>query len=146
MPSTREDFWNQSSFVFIGDSRGKRAFPKLSYGAAKKLGKTVYAVDPAGGTVEGDQAYTDLNGLPGAVDAAVLEVAKQDTAEWIGRVADAGIKNVWIHQQTDTPEALSLAKERGLRVEHGTCAVMYVKPGFSGHSLHRWIAKLGKKY
>jgi predicted CoA-binding protein len=146
MPSTREDFWTQSSFVFIGDSRGKRAFPKLSYAGAKKLGKNVYAVDPAGGTVEGDPVYTDLASLPAPVDAAVLEVPKEDTASWVGRVADAGIKNVWLHQQTDTPEALQLARERGLRTEHGTCAVMYVRPGFSGHAIHRFIMKLTKKY
>lgn len=146
MPSSREQFWNQSSFVFIGDSRGSRAFPKLSYEGAKKLGKTVYAVDPAGGTVAGDTVYADLEALPAPVDAAVLEVAKQDTADWVGRVADAGIKNIWIHQQTDTPEALQVARERRLRAEHGTCAVMYVRPGFSGHAFHRWIMKLTKNY
>jgi len=146
MPSTREEFWNQSSYVFIGDSRGKRAFPKLSYEGARKLGKTVYAVDPAGGTVEGDAVYPDLSSLPGPVDAAVLEVPKEDTAAWVERVADAGIKNVWIHQQTDTPEALQLAKDRGLRTESGTCAVMYVRPGFSPHAIHRFVMKVTKKY
>ena len=146
MPSTREEFWDHSSYVFIGDSRGKRAFPKLSYEGAKKLGRTVYAVDPAGGTVVGDPVYADLGALPGPVDAAVLEVPKEDTAAWVERVADAGIKNVWIHQQTDTPEALRLAQERGLRTEHGTCAVMYVRPGFSPHAIHRFVMKLSKKY
>lgn len=146
MPSSREDFWNQSSFVFIGDSRGSRPFPRLSYEGAKKLGKTVFAVDPGGGTVAGDPAYPDLASLPQPVDAAVLEVPKQDTADWVRRIADAGITSVWIHQQTDTPEALQVARERGLREEHGTCAVMYVRPGFNGHAIHRWIMKLAKKY
>ena len=54
---------------------------------------------------------------------------KDQTAAWVQSVADAGIGNLWIHQQTDTPEALRLAKERGLRTEHGTCAVMYVRNG-----------------
>ncbi len=146
MPSSREEFWDRSSYVFIGDSRGSRAFPKLSYEGARKLGKTVFAVDPAGGAVEGDPVYADLDALPGPVEAAVLEVPKEETAEWVGRIADAGIENVWIHQQTDTPEALQLARDRGLRVEHGTCAVMYVRPGFSPHAIHRFIMKLTKKY
>ncbi len=71
---------------------------------------------------------------------------KDQTAAWVQKVADAGIGNLWIHQQTDTPEALRLAKERGLRTEHGTCAVMYVRKGFSGHSLHRAIMKLTRQF
>lgn len=62
------------------------------------------------------------------------------------RAADAGIAAVWIHQQTDTPEALQLADDRGLQVCHGTCAVMYVTPGLSPHMFHRWVMKLGKKF
>ena len=123
MPSSREGFWDSESFVVIGDSNSGRAFPKLAYGGLKDLGT-----------------------LPGPVSAAVVEVPKDQTATWVGRVADAGIKNVWLHQQTDTPEALALAEERGLRAEHGTCAVMYVKPGFNGHAFHRWIMKLTGKF
>ncbi len=72
---------------------------------------------------------------------------RAQTAGWVQRVADQGITDLWIHQQTDTPEALRLAKERGLRTEHGTCAVMYTLQGFHGHhSCHRWLNKLAKKY
>lgn len=146
MPSSREEFWIQDTYAVIGDSRSTRPFPKLTYGNLKKLGKTVYAVDPGAGVVDGDASYADLSALPGSVEAAVLEVPKDQTAVWVERVADAGIGHLWIHQQTDTPEALRLARERGLHVEHGTCAVMYVTPGFSGHALHRWIMRLAKKY
>lgn len=146
MPSSREEFWTRDAYAVIGDSRSARPFPKLTYGNLKKLGKTVYAVDPGGVAVDGDASYADLAALPGPVEAAVLEVPKEQTAAWVERAADAGIGHLWIHQQTDTPEALLLARERGLREEHGTCAVMYVTPGFSGHAFHRWIMKLTKKY
>lgn len=146
MPSSRESFWeDQDGYAVVGHS-GRRAFPRLTYRGLKKLGKTVYAVDPAGETVEGDASFRDLASLPGPVSAAVLEVPKDETAEWVRRVADAGIRSVWIHQQTDTPEALQLAEELGLQVCSGTCAVMYVTPGVSPHMFHRWVMKLGKKY
>jgi uncharacterized protein len=96
----------------------KRAFPKLTYNALKKRGKTVYAVDPGAETVEGDQAWPDFSSLPSPVDAAVLELPKEETAEWVGRAADAGIAEVWLHQMTDTPEALTAAKEHGLERHH----------------------------
>jgi len=141
MASSHESFWDHASFAVVGHS-GKRNFPKMTYNGLKKTGKAVYAVDLGGAEVEGDTSYPDLSSLPGRVEAAVLELPKNETAEWVGRAADAGCTAVWIHQQTDTPEALELAEKRGLEVCAGNCAVMYVTPGMSFHAPHRWIWKM----
>ena len=104
-------------------------------------------MDPGRAGASADGVYADLDGLHGPVEATVIEVDKAATAGWVQQVAERGIANVWIHQQTDTPEALRLAKKEGLRTEHGTCAVMYTHQGFCGHhSFHRWVMKLSKKY
>ena len=145
MTSERQSFWEHKSFAVVGDS-AKRSFPKLTYRGLKKEGRTVFAIDPSGSPVEGDATYPDLAALPVPVEAVVLEVPKDQTAAWVGRAADAGIKAVWMHQQTDTPEALALAREKGMEVCSGTCAVMYVTPGFSFHSFHRFVQKLSGKY
>jgi predicted CoA-binding protein len=146
MPTEHEAFWTHSSFAFVGDSANK-PFPKLSYRELKKHGdKRVFAVDPSAKEIEGDQAYPDFGSLPEPVEAAVLEVPKQQTAEWVRKAADAGVKHLWIHMGRETPEAVALAEERGLSVLTGTCAVMYVRPGFSYHSLHKWINQLLGKY
>ena len=76
----------------------------------------------------------------------MIEVPAAETEGWVRRAADAGIRNVWIHMGTETPEALALAAQRGLRVESGTCAAMYVHPGLSFHAPHRWVMKLLGKY
>jgi predicted CoA-binding protein len=144
-PSARERFWDHKSFVVVGDS-AKRKFPRLTYGALKKAGKTVYAVDPSSGDVDGDKAYPDFKYLPKPVEAAVLELPKEETAGWVKLAAEAGVKNVWIHQMTDTPEALAVAEQNEMSVCTGTCAVMYVIPGLSGHAPHRWIMRLLGKY
>jgi len=143
VPSNYEAFWTHQRYAVIGDSRNA-TFPKLTYNGLKATGKTPYAVDPGAEQIDGDPVYPDLGALPEQVDAAVLEVPKTETTEWVGRVADAGIKNLWIHQQRDTPEALDLAKRRGIDVCHGTCAVMYLQGGY--HSIHKWINKLIGKY
>lgn len=146
MTSERERFWGADSYAVVGRQTSRKAYPRITYGALKDLGKTVYAVDPDGGTVEDDAAYADFAALPGPVDAAVLELPREETAAWVARVADAGVRRIWIHQMTDTPEALAEAERRGLSVIAGHCAVMYVKPGFSGHAVHRGIWKLLGKY
>jgi predicted CoA-binding protein len=145
MPSEYEKFWENESFAFVGVS-AKKPFPKTSYAELKNQGKKVFAVDPSAEKIEGDRAFPDFGSLPEKVEAAVIETPKEETEDWIAGAADAGIKNVWIHVGRDTPEALALAAERGLKVLTGTCAVMYVTKRFTGHSIHKWINKLLGKY
>lgn len=145
MASTYEEFWNHRSFAVVGDE-AKKNFPRLTYRGLKQMGKTVFPVDPTAKQIEGDPVFADLAALPGKVDAVVLEVPREDARDWVARAADAGIRNVWIHMQRETPEALRLAEERNLQVCSGTCAVMYVTPGFTYHSIHGWLRKLAGKY
>ncbi len=145
MPSAHEAFWDHERFAFVGNSAA-RGFPTLSYTALRDQGRPVVAIDPSADTIEGDKTFPDFAALPEPVDAAVLEVPPEETADWVRRAADAGVKAVWIHMGRETPEALEIAKARGLEVLTGTCAVMYVKPGFSYHTLHKWVQQLTGKY
>ena len=145
MASNYETFFENNSFAVVG-REAKKNFPRLTYQALKDLGKEVVPVDPSAREVEGDQAYADLEQLPLKVDAVVLEVPKEETEGWVARAAKAGIEDVWIHLQRDTPEALALAKEKGINVRSGTCAVMYLTQSFSYHSIHKWIMKMVGKY
>jgi len=145
MATPHERFWENESFAFVGHT-AKSGFPTLSYGELRKQGRKVYGVDPSVDEIDGDRVYRDFASLPEAVDAAVLEVPREETCEWVERAADAGIRHVWVHMGRDTPEALALAEKRGLDVLKGTCAVMYVKPGFSYHTLHKWVNQLTGQY
>ena len=143
MPSEYEKFWTHESFAVVGHT-AKRGFPKLTYSALRRQGRKVFAVDPSASEIEGDKAYPDLASLPEKVEAVVLEVPKEETEAWVRQAADAGIRDVWIHMTRETPEAVALAKQRGLNVLTGTCAVMYLQGGF--HKIHKWINKLVGKY
>jgi len=143
--SNYESFWSNRSFAVVGHTAQKN-FPVLTYRGLKQLGKQVFPVDPSVEEIEGDRAFADLDALPEKVDAVVLDVPQEETRDWVARVADAGIQDVWIHMRRDTPEALALALEKGLNVRSGTCAVMYVTPSFTYHSIHKWIMKLTGKY
>jgi predicted CoA-binding protein len=143
--SDYEVFWAKRSYAVVGHA-AKKNFPRLTYQGLKKLGKVVFPVDPSVDEIEGDRAYGDLKALPEKVDAVVLEVPKEETREWVAKAAEVGIKDVWIHMQRETPEALTLAREKGMNARSGTCAVMYLTPGFTYHSIHKWIMSLVGKY
>ena len=126
--------------------RARSPSPRSPTARSRSTARPSTPSTPASGEIEGDKAYPDFATLPAPVQAAVLELPKEETAAWVAKAADAGVKEIWIHQMTDTPEALAEAEKRGLHVITGHCAVMYNKPGFSMHAPHRWIWKLVGKY
>jgi predicted CoA-binding protein len=145
MPSKFEEFWTHQTYAVVGNSAAGK-FPGITYGALKAQGKTVYPVDKGTAEVAGDKTFASFASLPSKADGVVLEVPRAETAGWVAAAAEAGIPRVWIHMQRDTPEALALAKEKGLEVCHGTCAVMYLRGGFSPHGVHRVLRKLSGNY
>lgn len=145
MPSIHEDFWKKTSYAVVGRTDAK-PFPKLTYNALKDaVGTVVFAVDPSCDRIEGDTTYDDLAGLPEPVEAVVLEVPREETAEWIAKTAEAGVGHVWIHMGRETPEALALAEDKGIEVCSGTCAVQYLSGGFP-HNIHRFLRKVAGRW
>jgi predicted CoA-binding protein len=145
MISEYEKFWRNKKFAVVGHSK-KRNFPKLTYQGLKNLEKTVYPIDSSVSRIENDSTFTDFSSLPEKVDAVVLELPKEETKDWIEKAVDAGVKNIWCHMQTETPEAIAFAQEKEVNLLTGTCAVMYLQKGFTYHSIHKWIMKLVGKY
>ena len=128
------------SFAVVGRSEAK-PFPMLSYRRLKAVDKTVYPVDPSADNIDGDKAFANLGALPESVEALIVEVLKAETKDWVAAAADAGIKDVWVHMAHDPPEAIALAQEKGINLRTGACAVMYLNPGLSYHSIHKVIMK-----
>jgi predicted CoA-binding protein len=145
MPSNYETFFDAQRFAVVGNS-ARQPFPILSYKGLKKLGKTVFAVDSGAARIDGDPTFASLEALPETPQAVMIEVPKEETRDWVARAAAAGVKDVWIHMALETPEAVALADDKGINLRTGTCAVMYLKPGLSYHSIHKGIMKALGRY
>jgi uncharacterized protein len=145
MTSRHEQFWSHGTYAVVGHS-AKAPFPTLTYGALKRLGKRVLAVDPEANTIDGDKAYKCLADIPEAIDGVVIEVPPEETRGWVEQAAGKGVPRAWIHMKRDTPEALALAAEKGIDVCTGTCAVQYVTTGLNVHGVHRALRKLTGRY
>lgn len=145
VPSNYERFFDAHCFAVIGHSAAT-PFPLLTYKGLKRLGKTAYAVDQSAQRIDGDPAYASLDALPQKPEAVIIEVPKDQTRDWVARAAEAGVADVWVHMALETPEAVALAAETGINLRTGTCAVMYLKPGLSYHSVHQAIMKALGRY
>jgi predicted CoA-binding protein len=145
MPSNYEIFFDGQRFAVVGNSY-RMKFPILTYRDLKNLSKTLFPVDPKLENIDGDRVYHDLKELPVKVDRIILEIPKDETESWVRTAAEAGIKDIWIHMGCDTKEAERAAAEKGINLRTGTCAVMYVTPDPSFHSIHKYIMKIIKRY
>lgn len=140
--STKSDFFQQQRFALVGDSREKK-FPKFTMKYLQERGKKVYPVDLAGGQ---EGFLGSLAEVPADAEAVIVEVAKESTAGVVATALNRGFEHIWIHQMTETPQAVELATSRGASVHTGSCAVMYLAPTVSPHAMHRGIWKLIGRY
>ena len=120
---TRKEFGAGGSYLF-----GSRSLADAFFAPVASRFRT-YAV-----SLEGE-----------AASYAETLLASPAVRDWVEKAADAGITELWLHMTADTPEALELARQRGLNVRHGTCAVQYVDQGFP-HNVHALIRKVLGRY
>jgi len=140
-----QEFVSQPALAVVGVSRTPGKFSNAAYKELKQKGYTLYAVNPAGGTVEGDPIYTSLAALPGPVGGALVFVKPQNALAVVRECAENGIQRVWLQQGAQSDEALRLCEEKGIRAVSGECILMYAGQS-KFHGYHKFFRDIfGKK-
>jgi predicted CoA-binding protein len=145
MPSQAsiDRFLSGERLAFIGVSRDPKAFANSVYRAFRERGYTVFPVHPRVDEVEGDGCVRSIADLPD-VDGAIVMVPAAAAATVVGECADRGIAIVWLHRGVGpgsvTPEAVEVARSRGLDVVDGACPLMFLPSAGWIHRLHRAIS------
>ncbi len=142
MSKEHESFWDFNNFAVITD-RTKPAM-KWTINELAKRGKTVHSVDLSDQPAEG--ALRDVAELPDGIQGAVIGVTEKQPADVVEALAGKGIKNIWIHWMTETPEALEKCNQHQMECLTNRCPMMYLGGSISIHAIHRGIAKLIGQY
>jgi predicted CoA-binding protein len=136
-----KSFLAQKRIAVIGVSSTKDDAANLIYRKLRETGYEVFAVNPKVDTVEGDPCYANVQAIPGGVEGAVIVTRPEVTAQVVRECADAGVKQVWMHQgmgNSVSDEAVTYCREHGIAVIPGACPMMYCKPVDFGHKCMRW--------
>ena len=142
MDQAVQDFVNGKRIAVVGVSRDKTKFGNTAFTELAARGYQVFAVHPTAQEVAGARCYPNLSALRGQVDGALVVVSPQQAVSVL-READAiGLKNVWLQQGAESPEALALARDLGLNLVARKCVLMYAPPVRSFHGWHRIFARL----
>ena len=144
------EFLNQKRIAVIGVSRHLSHHPSanLIYKRLKKLGHEVFAVNPNMQIYEGDRCYSNLQSIPGGVDAAVIITKPEITEKIVGECHAAGIRHVWMHEGTPrkatsvSQQAVDFCRQNNMDVIPGACPMMYGPNVDFGHRCIRWMLKL----
>jgi len=141
-----QEFMAAKTVAFAGVSRDKKKFSYQAYEKIAKKNPDLIPVNPLLEEVDGKKCYKTLTEIPVNVDAVISMVPKAQTKGILEQALQKNIRNVWIQQSSDTPEALAFARSNNMNVIHGACILMYTEPVDSMHKLHRWVSKLFGNY
>jgi predicted CoA-binding protein len=132
------EFIDSQPIALAGVSRNPKKFGYAAFKELKEKGMNIIPVNPSAETILGVKAYASINDLPPDVKGVIVMTGKVKAASVVREAIDAGIKQIWIQQMSDSPEAIELLKDSGINYVTGECILMHYKPG-SIHKFHRAI-------
>lgn len=128
------EFLAQPRIAVAGISRTREDAPNLIYKTLKGMGRQVFPVNPNADVIEGDQCYHSVKDIPGGVDGVVIVARPEITEKVVRDCVEAGVKRVWMHNNTFMPssvseDAVAFATQNGVTVIAGACPMMFLDPG-----------------
>ncbi len=139
-------FLDAGVIAMAGASRDKKKFGNQVLTELKLKGMNVIPVHPEAAEIDGLECVASVDGLPSDVNHLFVAVSKDKTAGIVEAAGNKGIKNVWIQQMSETPEAIKAAEEKGVDLITRRCIFMYADPVKGVHKFHRTLNKLFGMY
>jgi predicted CoA-binding protein len=135
------DFFERKAFCLFGMSRNKSKFGNALHAHLTRHGYRLYPVHPEAVELFGVRCYREPGAVPEPVDGAIICLPPAQALGAVRACAEAGIREVFLQQGSDSEQVLALCGELGLHAYYRSCAILCSKPtGF--HSVHAFFARL----
>lgn len=135
------DFLNSRKIAVAGVSRDPKKFGNQVFKELKERGFELYPVNPNAERIDDVQVFAQLSLLPEEVKHLLILTHKRETEKVVMEAIAKGISHIWIQQMSETPEAVRIAKEAGVRLVTGQCIFMWADPVKSIHKFHKSFLK-----
>lgn len=137
-----EQFLAAEAIAIAGVSRNPKKFGYTAFREVRTKGMNAIPINPNLSEIDGVTCYKNIAELPAGVNALWVLTGKEKTAGVVREALGKGIKNIWIQQMSETPEALKLAEGKEVNLISKQCLLMFYKP----HGLHSFHGKLKKLF
>lgn len=138
-------FIESQPIALIGASRNPRKFGHVAFKELKSKGMKVIPVNPNAEEILGEKAFKNISELPPEVRAIIVLTKKSLTASIVREARERGIKQIWIQQMADSPEALAELKGSDINYIVGECILMHYKAN-GIHKFHAGLKKFFGRY
>lgn len=136
-----DHFLDCKTMAIAGASRNDKSFSAQVARHLTEQGYNLWYVNPLFESNEAqNQRIPTLAMLPDHVDHLLVLTPRSQTESVLKQAIAKGIKDVWIQQQSDTPEALKLAEQNQLNTVHHQCIFMFTEPE-GIHKFHHRVKK-----
>jgi hypothetical protein len=145
MKATKESiktFLANRKIAIAGASRDRKKFGFAVMEKLKQAGVDIYPINPNTDLLHGERCYRNVSFLPEDTGGLLVMTPKPETAGVVEAAIKKGIRNIWIQQMSETPEAIKLAESGHVSLITGQCILMFAEPVDSIHKFHRAIKRL----
>jgi len=135
-----EQFYSSGAIAMAGVSRNPKKFGRVAYEELSRKGLSLIPVNPHMDSIDGNVCYPSVSQLPDHIQSLIIITKKDQTAQVVAEALEKGMKNIWIQQSSDTPEALALLSGKDVNLITKQCILMHYHPD-SFHKFHRNIKR-----
>jgi predicted CoA-binding protein len=140
--SSIKSFLEPKEMAIAGVSRNPRKFGRMVYDHLKKREFRLCGINPNTDSINGDPCFHSVADLPAQVSRLLVVTPKNQTLEIVQAAITRGIKNIWIQQTSETPEALELAAKNNIDLISKECIMKFAEPVDGVHKFHRFFSRL----
>ena len=119
------DFVNRRTWAVVGASQDRTKFGNRILRSLRDSGYVVYPVNPKGGEIEGDKAYSSLADLPEAPEVVDLVVPPRVAEQIVREAHDLGLDRIWFQPGSESEIALAYCRDHGMQAIHNACAMVW---------------------
>lgn len=125
--SVIDEFLAAGPYAVVGASTDRSKYGNKVLRAYFQSGREAYPINPKADEVEGHRAYADLGALPETPRGISIITPPAVTEKVVAAAADRGVEFVWMQPGAESPDAIRIAEERGLKViADGSCLLVVV--------------------
>jgi hypothetical protein len=119
-----EECVNERVWAVVGASIDTRKYGYRVFRVLTDSGYLVYPVNPNRTAIDGVIVYPTVGSLPRQPGVVNLVAPPAIGLQIVRDCADAGIQRIWFQPGAESPAAIALADQRGLRVVAHACAMV----------------------
>ncbi len=127
MPESIDSLVNKRTWAVVGASNSHQKFGRRIFDHLKRLGYTVYAVNPnePNGLDDGTPTYKTVQDLPVVPDVVDVVIPPQFGRQIVDDCVAKGVTSVWFQPGAESREAVDHGQNQGLTVIWGgPCALV----------------------